>query len=35
MDYEHPVEVVTEHVGIDDEATDIIIGKFDKRLLGL
>ena len=35
MDYKHPVEVVTEHVWIDDKATDLIIAKFAKPLLGL
>ena len=35
MGYEHPVEVVTEHVGVDDGATDLILVKNAKRLLGL
>lgn len=35
MGYEHPVEVVTEHGGIDDKATDLILVENAKRLLGL
>ncbi len=35
MGYEHPVEVVTGHPGIDDEAAGLILGENAKRLLGL
>ena len=31
MGYEHPVEVVTEHVGIDDETTDLIIANYSQN----
>ena len=35
MGYEHPVEVVTGHPGIDDAAAGLILGENAKRLLGL
>jgi len=35
MGYGHPVEVVTQHPGIDDEAAGRILGHNAKRLLGL
>ena len=35
LSYEHPVKIVTKHIEIDDEATDLILTKNTKRLLGL
>ena len=35
ISYEHPVKIVTKHIEIDDEATDLNLTKNTKRLLGL
>ncbi len=35
ISYEHPFEMVTKHVEIDDEATDLNLANHAKPLLGL